>query len=134
MENEFLQYEESYILKTLGFDLPCVMYFWDKTHKHPENIKPSEIPHWTPLHIQNHNELPTRVSRPTYSQAFRWFREKYGLYSIIHCPTNYAATFTITSFSQPSVFSDFYLKSYDEAEHACLNKLIQIIKDESNNN
>jgi hypothetical protein len=69
------------------------------------------------------------TAAPTFSQAFRWFREKYQLHS------------TITSISQESwqwhiqkpgqqlgklYDEDFY--TYEEAELACLKRLIEIVK------
>jgi hypothetical protein len=71
----------------------------------------------------------TVISTPLFQQAFRWFREKYQLHS------------TITSISQESwqwhitkpgeslgkmYQEDFY--TYEEAELACLFKLIDIVE------
>jgi hypothetical protein len=67
------------------------------------------------------------IDCPTYSQAFRWFREKHGLNSfvyhygeddILHI-INFAYNINNNIFE-----SDF--KLYEEAELACLKKLIEI--------
>ena len=72
----------------------------------------------------------TCVSRPTFAQAFRWFREKYQLHA------------TVTSISQESwqwhitkpgeslgklYDEDFY--THGEAELACLEKLLEIVEE-----
>jgi len=66
---------------------------------------------------------------PTKSQVFRWFREKYGLYHIIHCASKKIALFTITNMiNEPSVHTDRHIETYEEAENACIDKLIEIAK------
>jgi hypothetical protein len=69
---------------------------------------------------------------PLKQQVFRWFREKYGLYRIIHCPIKDVSIFTITGFDIPSVHSDVKLDTYEEAENACIDKLIEIAKQRDN--
>ena len=144
MNKEFIPYEQALELKELGFDLECVMYVWDPSHKTTDGHIPSKTPHWTPLHILNHNQLPTRVSLPLYQQAFRWFREKYKL---THCidlednTRNFNYDITIYDSKNRQYHDDdmidqakpinlFGVKigSYEEAEQACLNKLIEIVK------
>lgn len=131
IEKDFLHYQESLELKEIGFDEPCVMYFWDKNYKNSYNLEPNERPHWSPLNIQNHNQLKTRVSRPTFSQSFRFFREKYTLYSIIstvmHTYPNLEFYFKIQGLNNGKIIDKF--NSYEEAELACLRELIKIVKD-----
>jgi hypothetical protein len=66
MNKEFIPYEESLVLKELGFDEPCYGYYGSH-----------QVYFWTvktPGHYDNdNNALPA----PLYQQAFRWFREKY---------------------------------------------------------
>ena len=111
MIKEFVKYEQALALKELGFDEPCL-------------IKDTEQGEDCALYYVHDN------GTPTFSQAFRWFREKHGLYSIIHCPTKKTAVFTITGFDVLSVHSMQKLKTYEEAESACLDKLIEIVKDD----
>ena len=125
MEKEFIPYEQALALKELGFDEPCLFAFDNcSTPMRCSNLRTNE----QKFNGVNYNSS-TYTSQPTFSQAFRWFREKYKLHS------------TITSISQESwqwhitkpgeslgklYEEDFY--NYEEAELACLKKLIEIVK------
>ena len=130
MEKEFVPYELAVKLKALGFDEPCFGYY-DGNHNFnymfegkPENFSYRKFPlghsvGWT--------------SAPTFSQAFRWFREKYDLKSSISYSmlddTNWYFQFNKSGI-------EYGFKIYEEAELACLEKLIEIVesKTESNGN
>jgi hypothetical protein len=61
-------------------------------------------------------------SSPLYQQAFRWFREKYGLDSAV-LENRYVIE---TKEDLPNWYYGF--KTYEESELACLIKLIGIVK------
>jgi hypothetical protein len=70
---------------------------------------------------------PTHTSAPIYSQAFRWFREKYGLIGWVEGKRMFM--YRIES----SIESDGQLdcspfRTYEEAELECLEKLIEIVE------
>jgi hypothetical protein len=70
---------------------------------------------------------PESCLAPTYSQAFRWFREKYGLYGHTFSIGNNETKkihFTNNIDSRENVFYN----TYEEAELECLKKLIEIVK------
>jgi len=116
---EFIPYEQAQELKELGFDEPCMGYRDGGGH-----LMIKEMPHCA-------------ISAPTFSQAFRWFREKHGLFSSEvydrgldngKLPIIHSYSFRILNLNN---FEDFYgdtFKTYEEAELECLKKLIQIIK------
>ena len=117
MEKEFVPYELAVKLKALGFDEKCIMHWWKGKLSY----------------YQMGDFSPTHTSAPTFSQAFRWFREKYGLYGI---PQEY----TLDNFSYQiksnregaitlKVYGGYPLNyiTYEEAELACLDKLIEIV-------
>jgi hypothetical protein len=127
---DFVPYQEALELKQLGFDEPCFA-FYNYNSQLCRYMNPDKD--WNSLnHQQLKNSkitLPDTHTAPTYSQAFRWFREKYQLHS------------TITSISQESwqwhitkpgeslgklYDEDFY--TYEEAELQCLQHLIKIVK------
>jgi hypothetical protein len=78
MENEFIPYTEALALKALGFDEPCFNFYMGG-FKELGKIK----------YVNPNNVAETNVLAPTFSQAFRWFREKYGLYSWIQLHNGY---------------------------------------------
>ena len=121
MKNEFIPYEQALALKGLGFDEPCMgYYFYNGSFKE-----------WT-LNIDNKSdEYTITIQAPTYSQAFRWFREKYGLYHRIEVLKedngDIVFDFVISEDSDDTeeYCNEGYL-TYEEAELACLKKLIEL--------
>ncbi len=102
---DFIPFTEALELKLLGFDEPCFRFQNNISHIIEEKG-------WL-----NWNEVEQFVSLPTFSQAFRFFREKYDLFiSIMHYENGY------------SINDLRRFHTYDEAELECLKKLIQIVK------
>ena len=150
IKNEFSPYEQALDLKELGFDEPCLLQiqytsgsdiYSGKKFKNsiwlcngePAEINDKKIKYKFPKHSeQGYGTLQI----PTFSQAFRWFREKYGLYS--HVRESYAFDNTLEFVTQingsyvnhgieDKPFNRF--ESYEEAELKCLKKLIEIVKE-----
>jgi len=121
MNKEFVPYEQALALKELGFDEECFAYY---------NLK-EEI-----TFKSCHNRVPIIMSGkkcgiPLYQQAFRWFREKYDLHSYIRY------TEDIEHFYEFIIDMKVGRKmcyTYEEAELACLIKLIEIVKESDNEN
>ena len=73
------------------------------------------------------------VTAPTFSQAFRFFREKYGLHYII-CKNiqmdgyGYREVILIPYMEENE---NTIFKTYEEAELACIRKLIEIAKEQN---
>jgi hypothetical protein len=128
IDKEFVPYELALALKQLGFDEPCFKYIYTGDTGNNVNI-PCEV---TPSSAKNYNEDDLSVSTPTFSQAFRWFRENYGLSGWVN------ESFVGSSQGVISIKSEIGLKyhtavtklfdTYEEAELACLKKLIEIVK------
>lgn len=121
VDKEFLPYEEALVLKKLGFDEPCYKYIYigdtATNVDHYLEVEPSKA--------ENHNEDSLSISQPTFSQAFRWFRDKDlngEVYSQKRPKDNFMYAFRI---SGTDIIEDGFT-SYEEAELACLKKLIQI--------
>ena len=112
MESLFCPYKQSLALKELRFEEPC-MRGWDKNGK-----------------IWYHPDSDIVLDNPTFSQAFRFFREKYGLHYII-CKNiqmdgyGYREVILIPYMEENK---NTIFKTYEEAELACLVKLIDIVK------
>ena len=122
LEKEFVPYQESLELKELGFDEPCFGYYTEDKMWRPASYsyEGTEYP-W--------NSVWPYTTAPTFSQAFRWFREKYGLYSWITMELGATLTFCwIITGENKSTEHKAFFKSYEEAEEACLIELINICK------
>jgi hypothetical protein len=113
MEKEFVPYELALKMKALGFDEPCL-------------IKDTEQGEDCVVYYVHSN------GRPTFSQAFRWFREKYELHSFIDCKwKNLGWEFELVDLSKMETISSidrYNYKTPEEAELACLEKLIEIVE------
>lgn len=110
MNTEFIPYEQALTLKELGFDKPCFGYWKSKNWLIQEKTRTDGYTHAD-------QECPA----PIYQQAFKWFREKYNLnYVIVKADSWF---YTINGCNTQEGF-----KTYKEAENACLNKLIEIVK------
>ena len=120
MEKEFVPYLLALELWEIGFDEPCFGYY-DHQIKELDTIS-SEVCE----RLCKHN---THIKAPTFSQAFRWFREKYNLvfnfisYNIVK-PREYHWSITWNDEAKAGGI----VKTYEEAELACLSKLIELVE------
>jgi hypothetical protein len=132
MEKEFVTYEQALALKELGFDERCLI-----KSEHTKKCVEKERPGGCQLH-NLHCGYPdctidktiTPIPLPLKQQVFRWFREKYELHHmiIIDSDTN---TFDAGIFGElvtPFLEEDTIFHTYEEAENACIDKLIEIAK------
>ncbi len=118
IEKEFIPYQQALELKELGFNEPC-FDFYDNNQELFYNHENKEK-----IHVGD------GVNAPLYQQAFRWFREKYGLGSIIqptYSETNQYKVFHLKGITKGESTS-IEFKTYEEAELECLKKLIEIVK------
>ncbi|HSE99841.1 MAG TPA: hypothetical protein VLA48_03005 [Nitrososphaeraceae archaeon] len=133
MEREFVSYDEALALKELGFNELCFGYF--------HYIYKKDLIVYPIKGCVNSALLEKEVSAPLYRQAFRWFREKYGLKSEIVLAFTHVKKHTYAY----EIYNGFvpkngkYLDSeqdiqntYEKAELECLKKLIEIAKKDDN--
>lgn len=118
MEREFVTYEIALALKELWFDEECFSFY-----EYNGELYKSEGYYTRRYNVNEHNE----VIAPTYSQAFRFFREEYGYWCYIKEATKGTCRFYIEKYDEKFFNSDI-IDSYEEAELACLIKLIEIVK------
>ena len=87
--------------------------------------------HYSATTIEELDDLPLNSAERVSEQAlaFRWFREKYNLFASIEYSTTTQTDFVITiNKKEVNDARDEDYKTYEEAELACLIKLIEIIK------
>jgi len=126
MTKDFIPYEQALDLKELGFDEPCFGYFdpllGDYTIMNSDCINPKPT-------LFNHNSSSIVVSAPTFSQAFRFFREKYDLHGNFWLDGNDYAWNIVNKKEKILAGGDNNGEyKYEEAELECLKKLIEIVK------
>ena len=127
MEKDFIPYEEALALKELGFDKPCFGWYQSSRLKKE----------YDPLKNSGNQSYQRKedCNAPTFSQAFRWFREKHGLVSWISFRIDLKKKYLwyitdvkdIVTRDGDYIF-DLQIESYEEAELACLKKLIVLLK------
>jgi hypothetical protein len=124
MNKEFIPYEQAVDLESIGFDIrpdfgnQTSLYTKDGRH----------------LFYTNYGVMGSGIDEgyiyaPTFSQVFRWFRGKYNLKPQI------TTSWDEWDFYIPeSEYNDIPIRessdswNYDDAELACLKKLIEIFK------
>ena len=129
MEKEFVPYELALKMKQIGFDEPCFGYWKMSDWLIEEKTRTDGYTHADQL-----------CSAPTFSQVFRWFREKYNLFGKIYI-VNFGAdeySFDVYDLYEEKTKYDNFIgsgtsysgtfDSYEEAELACITALINIVE------
>jgi hypothetical protein len=116
---DYIPYEEALEMQELGFNEYCFDWLY---YEFRDRGKTYIILN-TPDDIDPHDG----VKAPTYSQAFRWFREKYKINSHVGFKDDKDKEFAFYYY-QINWTKGFGFESYEEAELACLKKLIEIVK------
>ena len=126
MEKYFANYNQSLALKELGYDEPC--FGW---YEHNGNF----------YYCYQEGLVPPSPSKklikgcclsPLKSQVFEWFRDKHNLISCVRT-ISYGCAIDEQEFyyeivSVRGVESYEIYNKYEEAESACINKLIEIVE------
>jgi hypothetical protein len=128
MEKEFVTYKQALALKELGFDEDCLAsFFIPNLH----SIK------FTATTKRNSTLLMGGLgcTAPLKQQVLRWFREKYDLFGCIDLHINTPShwyvridVIEINDFIYHSEDEHTYFTTYEEAENACIDKLIELTK------
>jgi hypothetical protein len=141
---EFLPYELALKMKQLGFDGLCFAIwsgFDEQNFSITDTIRLYSSgfringTQSSKFYVNDFNSL--RVAAPTFSQALRWFREKYNIHSFI-IPLIDEVGFVYkyqarvhTKESAVEIIGEF--ETYEEAEIACFKKIIEIVEQKNEN-
>ena len=132
MKKEFLSYDLALELKELGFEEPC-FGFYGLSRDDYKTIRLSIFQNLKTDYLPDVHHLDVTCDAPLYQQAFRFFREKYGLHYII-CKNiqmdgyGYREVILIPYMEENE---NTIFKTYEEAEVECLVKLIEIAKEQN---
>jgi hypothetical protein len=156
MQNEFLPYDRALKLKQLGFDEEDFGRFYtkpkskmfgidEKGRHYPIKNTSKKLYTVGEDFVLNDDDV---IVAPLFQQAFRWFREEYGLLTYVGSRTldNGDTIYIPNGRTVPDTVKNGFIvdnltyatkKTYEEAELACLDKLIEIVelnqqKNESN--
>jgi hypothetical protein len=127
MTKEFVPFELAVKLKQIGFDEPCFGYYLQNKRF---------------ISYEERKSMPKQtkdaISAPLFQQAFRWFREKYNLHSLIGIYPNtkeWYSSYQDLNWSGKETLDfnktedrSIRFKTYEEAELACLDKLIELVE------
>jgi hypothetical protein len=131
MEKEFVSYGIALKLKELGFNEPCITYYYELTSNLRTHLGVDILNAWT---YKGNKKLGFTLA-PLYQQVFKWLRNKYDIdFSVL---TTYSRYNENTSKKYSGVINNktvfinvgFY-ETYEEAELAGLQKMIKIIEKE----
>ncbi len=117
MQNEFISYTQALALKELGFDESCMAYYNKSKKLHFDKYTTST---WSSTCVA-----------PLKQQAFRWFREKQGMHHGIGFNGLWYYDIQSMKDTENAVYEVAHkwdMDTYEEAEQACLDKLIEIVK------
>ena len=121
MTEQFVTYEQALALKELGFDEPCMALFFNGDKQLIQQIFNDTRPF----------DKEVLTLAPLKQQIFRFFREKYKL---LHNITEYNKDGSLIiqiyqdKFEIYNLMTAFDINEYEEAESACIDKLIEIAK------
>jgi hypothetical protein len=123
-------------LKELGFDEPCFgRYIYDGRGKEWFLVQTQQTKSASVIFEGARSVDGISVAAPLCQQVFKWFREKYELHGCIDLQCSNPAYWYIrvddiieNDFVYHSEDYHIKYKTYEEAELACLDKLIEIVK------
>ena len=135
MEKEFVPYELALKMKQLGFDEPCFAYYYTLNGRDWKFAEKTEY-----YRLDDNMNIGGKftISAPLFQQAFRWFRDNYNLFCEINVDKTMEPKFAFTIKEYESaqflegfgedVLSEYLYYKHEEAEVACLEKLIEIVE------
>ena len=114
MDKEFVTYEQALALKELGFDEECLKYYSEE---------------YGIFVVSDYYDGGHFVLAPLKQQVFRWFREKKCISQILY--DNFHNSYDYQIDGKNHIYDGCFI-TYEEAENACIDKLISICKQQDN--
>lgn len=132
MIDDFLKYKEALKLKELGFKELCYGYFAPNTSANDDLTgadRPFAYVLYAPYKFDPKKDSYD-VAAPTFRQAFKWFRDIHKLHvetPFVVSKQRYIASITEVKELHSQTFFNGNHINHEDAELACLKKLIEII-------
>ena len=124
MMNELISYNDSLILRELGFDEACFAWY---------SKGQLILEHHIIFTGDQYYMRKEDCNAPTFSQAFRFFREKFNLFSCVELHLNFPIRYYFRieeigndDFVYHTEDETIFYDKYEDAEIACLKLLIKI--------
>jgi hypothetical protein len=120
MNKEFVTYEQAVVLNELKYDGDYNYTYTIDKHLWYGDVKADGV---------------STLAAPLKQQVFRWFREKYDLLGYIDSDTmehGIEYSYHINILKQGDTWFKLYIDTYEEAEERCIDKLIEIAKQQDN--
>ncbi len=124
MMNELISYNDSLILRELGFDEACFAWY---------SKGQLILEHHIIFTGDQYYMRKEDCNAPTFSQAFRFFREKFNLFSCVELHLNFPIRYYFRideigndDFVYHTEDEIIFYDKYEDAEIACLKLLIKI--------
>ncbi len=127
---EFIPYKGALALKSLGFDKPCFSFYQEEyVETKPTMVDDNDEYRLTGWRTCKNSEIPENyTAAPTWSQAFRFFREEYNIDVNIQKDSIGIYHFNIDTNKYGDWVEPIFNKIYEEAELDCLEKIINIVE------
>ena len=132
MDKEFVTYEQVLALKELGFDENCFAYYHTTLSSSDVDLVfgKTQNKFYHLVRIPEHFD----ILAPLKQQVFRWFREKFFLDSEIYLQEerghkfyHYLVLQLVRGNIEWISKNTIRFKTYEEAENACIDKLIELV-------
>ena len=137
IEQEFVPYEQALALKELGFNEPCLAKYAIYNPKDPIALFPESQDFFKGyFNYYKNSDYTDKTAAPTFSQAFRFFREKHNLIGGVQYigglkpETTWWDIYVIGHFNTDIFEMSMEYQPFEEAELACLKKLIEIANEQ----
>jgi hypothetical protein len=140
LQKDFVPYNFALRMKALEFDKPCFSYYMNGILQPSLNVKDYSY-FKEMIEINSNIKNFENVLAPTFSQAFRWFRDEYKSFHEVFIDCEPRADVPLEddlmfAFTIHRVREDKFIvgsrniyKTHEEAEQACLEKLLEIVEE-----
>ena len=129
MKKYYVLYPQAVELKALGIDEPCNAHYRD-----PESL--ISLAEGIAGVKYSWINAPDAILAPLKTQVFTWFRDNFNMDGYPErCGQGYSYQIYINfkTAENESIPSKGHWATYEEAEMACINKLIELLKEKNSN-